>query len=81
MEAAIIKAISDAGLGLGSLLIMAMLFVYQLKTNQRIMEKFSDKMDKNTEAQQEMIEMIKGFRETDRDVIKAIEWCKQTHKV
>ena len=68
---------------MGSLLIMAGLFVYQLKTNREIQKDHKEaygalgsQIAKNTEVQQEMVHAIREFRETDRKVIQSIEYCK-----
>ncbi|MFZ6014830.1 MAG: hypothetical protein ACOYUZ_00525 [Patescibacteria group bacterium] len=83
MEEGIIKALADAGLGLGSLMIMAGLFVYQLKTNREIQKDHKEaynalgsQIKENTDATREMTQTMREYRETDRKMIQAVEYCK-----
>lgn len=83
MEEGIIKALADAGGALGSLVIMAFLFVYQLKTNREIQKDHKEaynalgsQIKENTDATKEMTTTMKEYRETDRQMIKAVEFCK-----
>jgi len=76
MEASLIKALTDAGLGLGSLIILAILFIYQLKTNARMFDKFGKNIDKNTEATEKMTQAIISINETNRQMVDATAKCK-----
>ena len=76
MDASIIKALSEAGLGLGSLVIMAVLFVYQLKTNSKMFDKFGENLDKNTEATTEMTKTLIAMNETNKNMINTAEYCR-----
>ena len=72
MEASLIKILSDAGLGLGALIALVIVVIYQLK----YMEKMGKSIEENTLATKELTSAVKDFRETDREVIKAVEYCK-----
>ena len=83
MESSIWKILTDAGLGLGAVLALAVVVVYQLrymaesnKQNASVISKMSENLSQNTLATKELTEVVRGFKETDRDVIKSIEWCK-----
>lgn len=76
MESATIKALSEAGMGLGSLIIMAVLFVYQLKTNSKMFDKFGENLDKNTEATMEMTKALISMNETNRAMVDNVTYCK-----
>jgi len=76
MEASIIKALTDAGLGLGSLIIMAILFIYQLKTNGKMFDKFGENIDKNTDATEKMTQALISINETNRQMVETSARCK-----
>jgi len=76
MDATIIKALSEAGLGLGSLVIMAVLFIYQLKTNSKMFDKFGENLDKNTEATTEMTKTLISMNETNRAMVDNVTYCR-----
>lgn len=76
MDAGTIKALSEAGMGLGSLIIMAVLFVYQLKTNSKMFDKFGENLDKNTEATTEMTKTLITMNETNRNMSNSVEYCR-----
>ena len=76
METSTIKAIGDMGMGLGSLFIMGILFVYQLKTNSRMFDKFGENIDKNTDATMEMTKTLIVINETNKDMINSVAYCK-----
>lgn len=87
MEEGIINAISEAGMGLGSLIIMAVLFAYQLKTNREIQKDHKEaysalggQIKENTDATKEMTSTLKEYRETDRKMIQAVEYCRGKNK-
>ena len=88
MESAIWKIITDAGLGLGAVLALAVVVISQLKymaksneQNAAVISKMSENLNQNTQATKELTEVVRGFKETDRDVIKSIEWCKAKSKL
>ena len=76
MEPSVIKSISDAGMGLGSLIIMAILFIYQLKTNSKMFDKFGENIDRNTSATNEMTKVLTSMNETNKNMIDAIAFCR-----
>lgn len=76
METDIIKEIANAGMGLGSLFIMGILFIYQLKTNSRMFDKFGENIDKNTDATMEMTKTLIVINETNKDMINSVAYCK-----
>ncbi len=83
MEEGIINALADAGGALGSLIIMAVLFVYQLKTNREIQKDHKEaytalggQIKENTDATREMTVTLREYRETDRKMVQAVEYCK-----
>lgn len=76
MDSGTIKAISEAGMGLGSLIIMAILFVYQLKTNSKMFDKFGENIDKNTAATNEMTKTLITMNETHKNMIETASYCK-----
>lgn len=80
MEADIITQIREAGIGLGSLLILAFLFVYQLKTNEKMLDKFGANIDKNTEATQEMTKTLISMNETSKQMVEASAHCRFNQK-
>jgi len=81
METSVIKALTDAGLGLGSLMIMAILFIYQLKTNARMFDKFGENIDKNTEATEKMTQAIVAINETNKQMIDTANKCKLCNQI
>lgn len=77
MEASILKILSDAGLGLGALIALVIVVIYQLK----YMEKMGKSIEENTSATKELTTAVREFRETDKDVIKAVEYCKSRQDI
>ena len=81
MESDIIKQIANAGMGLGSLLVLAILFIYQLKTNGKMFDKFGENIDKNTEATNEMTKTLVSINETNRQMVDATARCKAINQI
>lgn len=81
METSIIKAITDAGLGLGSLLVLAILFIYQLRTNGKMFDKFGANIDKNTEATEKMTQTLVSINETNRQMVDTAARCKAVNSL
>lgn len=80
MESNLVKEIANAGMGLGSLLVLAVLFVYQLKTNSRMFDKFGENIDKNTLATNEMTKTLIVINETNKDMINSVAYCKNNQR-
>ena len=81
MESDIIKQIANAGMGLGSLLVLAILFIYQLKTNGKMFDKFGANIDKNTEATNEMTKTLVSINETNRQMVDATARCNTINQI
>lgn len=81
MDPNLIKSLTDAGMGFGSLLVLSVLFVYQLKTNGKMFEKFGANIDKNTEATNEMTKTLVSINETNRQMVEASARCKAVNSL
>jgi len=67
-----IKAVAEAGLGVGAIIALVIVVIYQMK----LMSKMTDNIKENTMATREMTETMRSFREVDRQMIQAVEYCK-----
>lgn len=76
IDQGLVKAVGDLGLGLGSLVIMAVLFIYQLKTNQKMMDGFSNHLDENTKATNEMTKTLISMNETNKQLVDTTTRCR-----
>jgi enamine deaminase RidA (YjgF/YER057c/UK114 family) len=83
MDSAIVKILSEAGVGIAAILALAIIVYNQMKTMAEMgkvwadaFKGMGDTIEQNTEATKELTTMVKGFRETDLDVIRSIEHCK-----
>lgn len=68
----VIKAVSEAGIGIGSILTLAGVLVYQMK----IMSEMSKNIQANTQVTLELRDEIRAGREVDKSVLTAIEFCR-----
>lgn len=80
MESELVKQIANAGMGLGSLLVLAVLFVYQLKTNGKMFDKFGENIDKNTEVMNEMTKTLVSINEINRQMVETSARCKAVNQ-
>jgi hypothetical protein len=76
MEESIIKSVADAGMGVGSLLVLGGVFIYQLKTNREIMAKMSDKLDEHSSTMREVVTEMREGRQVNIEMLKSMQGCK-----
>ena len=79
MDPAILKLISDAGLGMGAVIALVVVVIYQVRLMGRLSDQIqgiTKNIEANTIATHDLISVMQGFRETDHEIKKVIEKCK-----
>ena len=75
---------ADGGLGFGALVALMIVVLYQLKVMQKMSQSIDQQgkaLEGNTLATREMTEMLRSFRETDREMVRAVESCKASQRI
>ena len=76
MDVGIIKAASEAGMGITSLIALIFVIIYQLK----MFSKINETLQRNTESQQANTAVMREMRELLLDINMSIGGCKFNKK-
>lgn len=78
-----IKLIGDYGLGAGALIALVIVVVTQVRQNGRMSDTLQatiENIKENTAVTKELAEIVRGFRDNDRKMVEAVEYCRNQNR-
>jgi hypothetical protein len=78
-EVELVKMIGEYGLGAGALIALVIVVVLLIRLMNKMTDNqsaISDNVKENTLATREMMETIRAFRETDKEVVRTMAGCQ-----